>query len=333
MSSSDHPVQRRQFLKKVALVATIPLLGVSTSYAQEMPKLIRIVVPFPAGNPAEVHARVFAEALKKTTGRNYIIDNKPGAGGSIAANEVAKAKPDGSVLLYITASHTSNAAVYTNLSYDAIQDFTPISQMALAPGLGLLVRADSPYKTVQDLIKAAQDKPKSISYASLGAGQTSHIIGELFGRAVKADFLHVPYRNSPVPDLLGGHVEFTWLGTTVALPLVRTGQVRILTVSSEKRLQEVPDAPTFAELGIKDVDVPTWTGMLGPKGMSRAVANRIHKDIVEAAKHPDYVAYVKLAGNVVITTSPAQFGPYLESEVNRYRKLLPPLGIKLEMGS
>jgi tripartite-type tricarboxylate transporter receptor subunit TctC len=287
-------------------------------------------VPFPAGNPVEAGARVLAEALKKTTGKNYIIDNKPGAGGLIGATEVAKSKPDGSVLLYMTASHTSTAALYSKLPYDVIQDFTPISQIALAPGLALLVRSNSPYRSVDELFKAAQDKPGSVGYASLGNGQTSHIIGALFARAVKADFLHVPYRASPIPDLLGGHVDFTWLGTTVSQPLIAAGQVRALAVSSKRRLAEAPTAPTFAEMGLKDIDVPAWTGMLGPRGMPADVASRIQSEIALAVKHPDYVAYVKTSGNEVVATTPAQFSTYYEAEVNRYRKLLPPLGIKLD---
>jgi tripartite-type tricarboxylate transporter receptor subunit TctC len=321
---------RRRLFKSISVAAALSLLGVNVSYSQEPGQTVRIVVPFPAGNPVEAGARVLAEALKKTTGRNYIIDNKPGAGGLLGANEVARSKPDGSMLLYMTASHTSSAALYAKLPYDVIQDFTPISQIALAPGLALLVRSSSSYRSVNELIKAAQDKPNSVSYASLGTGQTSHIVGALFARAVKADFVHVPYRSSPMPDLLGGHVDFTWLGTAVAIPLITSGQVRVLAVSSERRLAEAPDAPTFAEMGLKDINVPAWTGMLGPRGMSQEMANRIQKEIAVAVKHPDYVAYVKTSGNQVVATTPSEFSAYYASEVNRYRKLLPPLGIKLE---
>lgn len=327
-TGSTRSLARRRVLKGLGVAAALPLLGIRHAPAQDF-DTVRIVVGFPAGNPVETHTRAFAEALKKTTGRNYVVDNKPGAGGMLAAAEVAKAKPDGSVLLYITASHTSGAALYPQLPFDAIADFTPISKMALSPGLGLLVRSGSPYKTVQELIKAAHERPNTISYASLGNGQTGHILGELFARETKARFLHAPYRGSPMPDVLGGHVEFTWLGTSVALPLVRSGQVRILTLSNKQRLAEAPDAPTFDELGIK-ADVPSWTGMLGPRGMSAETANRIHRDLTEAAKHPDYIAYVKQSGNQVVMTSPIDFAAEYRSEIERYRKVLPELGIKVD---
>jgi tripartite-type tricarboxylate transporter receptor subunit TctC len=330
-NSCDIPsLQRRQILQGIGAAATLPFLGVTKALAQD-PDTVRIVVPFPAGSPVEAHTRVFAEALKKTTGRNYVVDNKPGAGGMLGAAEVARAKPDGSVLLYITASHTSGAALYPKLPFDPIQDLTPISKMALAPGLALLVRANSPFRTVQDLIKAAQEKPKTISYASLGNGQTSHILGELFGREVKAQFVHVPYRTSPMPDVIGGHVEFTWLGTSVALPLVKGGQVRVLAVSNRNRIPEAPDAPTFAELGIK-ADVPAWTGMLGPRGMPLELANRIHRDLVQASKQPEYLAYVKVSGNEIVMTSPREFATEYVAEIERYRRILPQLGIKMDVG-
>jgi tripartite-type tricarboxylate transporter receptor subunit TctC len=332
LNSSGTPLlHRRQILQGIGAAAALPLFGMKQAQAQD-PDTVRIVVPFPAGNPIEAHTRIFAEALKKTTGRNYIVDNKPGAGGMLGAAEVARAKPDGSVLLYITASHTSGAALYPKLTFDPIQDFTPISKMTLSPGLGLLVGANSPYRTVQDLIKAAQEKPRTISYASLGNGQTSHILGELFAREANAQFVHVPYRTSPMPDVIGGHVEFTWLGTSVALPLVKAGQVRVLAVSNRHRIPEAPDAPTFAELGFK-VDVPAWTGMLGPRGMSAEIANRIHREIVQAAKQPEYLAYVKISGNEIVTTSPKEFSTEYVSEIERYRKVLPQLGIKMDVGS
>lgn len=323
--------RRRLVLQGIGAVAALPFVGMREARAQD-PATVRIVVPFPAGSPVEAHTRVFAEALKKTTGRTYVVDNKPGAGGMLAAAEIARSTPDGSVLLYITASHTSGAALYPKLNFDPIADLTPISKMALGSGLGLLVRANSPYRTVQDLVKAAQQKPGTIGYASLGNGQTSHILGEIFAREVKAQFVHVPYRTSPMPDLIGGHVDFTWLGTNVALPLVKAGQVRVLAVSNRNRIAEAPDAPTFAELGLK-ADVPAWTGMLGPRGMSAELADRIHREIVQAAKQPDYLAYVKVSGNEIVTTSPKEFTAEYASEIERYRKVLPQLGIKMDVGT
>jgi tripartite-type tricarboxylate transporter receptor subunit TctC len=321
---------RRRILRIAAIAATASIASVNLSFAQGLPQTTRIVVPFPAGSPVEASMRALVQALNQTSGRTYIVDNKPGAGGLLGATEVAKGKPDGSLLLHVTGGHTSTPSLYSKLPYDAVGDFTAVTQLLTAPGFGLLVRANSPYRTVQDLIKAAQDKPNSVSYASLGNGNTTHLIGALFARATKAEFMHVPYRTSPMPDLLGGHVDFTWAGTPTVRPLIASGQVRMLATSSANRLKDYPDVPTLTELGLKDVDVPAWNGLVAPRGMPLEVANRIHKEVLEAVKHPDFVTYIKNAGNDLTTTTPTHFSAYLKSEVERYRSILPPLGIRMD---
>jgi tripartite-type tricarboxylate transporter receptor subunit TctC len=321
---------RRAFLRALGVTVTSGTVGLEASHAQALPDTTRIIVPFPGGNPVENSTRALVQVLNKTSGRNYIVDNKPGATGLLGAAEAAKARGDGSTLLLVTGGFTTSAVLYSKLPYDTFNDFRGVSQVLTAPGFALLVRANSPYRTVQDLIKAAQQKPNTVSYASLGNGGVTHLIGALFANAVKAEFLHVPYRTSPMPDLLGGHVDTTWSGTTISKPLVASGQVRILAVSSPTRMAEAPDAPTFAELGLQEVDVPAWTGYVAPRGMTSDLANRLHKEIATATQHPDFAAYIKTAGNDVITTTPSQFDAYLRSEVNRYGKVLPPLGIKMD---
>jgi tripartite-type tricarboxylate transporter receptor subunit TctC len=322
--------ERRRFLRTMGVVSTASLVGMRISHAQTLPETIRIVSPFPAGNPPEASIRALVQALAQTSGRNYIVENKPGAGGVLATSEVAKAKPDGSTLLQVTGGHTSTAVLYSKLPYDSINDFTAITQLVTAPGYALLVRSGSPYRTVQDLVKAAQAKPNTIGYASNGNGSAPHLIGALFGRAAGAEFVHVPYKNSPMPDLIGGHVDMTFLGTTVSRPLVASGQVRMLATTTSSRLPEAPEVPTFAELGWSGVDVAGWVGILAPKGVPADLANRLHREIVAATQHPSFVAYIKSAGNDVVTTTPAQFSAYLKSEVERYQKMLPPLGIKMD---
>ena len=248
----------------------------------------------------------------------------------IATAEVARAKADGSVLLHATSGHASSAVLYSKLPYDSVNDFTAITRLLTAPGFGLLVSADSPYRTVQDLIKAGKAKPNTIAYASLGIGNPTHLTAALFARAAGVDFIHVPYRTSPMPDILGGRIDFTFLGTTISRPLVASGKIRMLATSSSTRLAEAPDVPTFAELGWQDAEVPAWVGILAPKGVPVAVANQIHQEILEATKHPSFVAYIKSAGNDVITTTPAQFSTYLKSEVERFQRTLSPLGIKMD---
>jgi tripartite-type tricarboxylate transporter receptor subunit TctC len=321
---------RRHFLRLIGVAATVSFGSMHAAHSQTLPDTIRVVTPFPAGSPVEASLRALSQALKLTSGRTYIVDNKPGAGGVIATNEVAKAKSDGSVLLHVTSGHASSAALYSNLPFDPVNDFTAITRLLTAPGFGLLVSADSPYRTVHDLIKAGKAKPGTIAYASLGNGNPTHLTAALFSRAAGVDFIHVPYRTSPMPDILGGRVDFTFLGTTISRPLVASGKIRMLATSSSTRLPEAPDVPTFAELGFKDAEVPAWVGILAPKGLPMDVANQIHQEIVEATKHPSFVAYVKSAGNDVINTPPAQFAAYLKSEVATFQRTLPPLGIKMD---
>jgi tripartite-type tricarboxylate transporter receptor subunit TctC len=331
MNSNRSP-SRRVVLRTIGLAAAVPLFASSLARAQNLPDTVRIVVGVPAGNPVESVARALSEALNQTSGRTYIVENKPGAAGTLAAREVAKAKPDGSTVLWINGSHTTSPIIYEKLPFDPVGDFTPISKVMSTSGFALLVRANSPFKTVQDLIKAAQQEPGKISYASLGIGNTLHLLGELFGNAVHAKFLHTPYSASPMPDLLGGHVDFTWLGNSITKPMIDSGKVRVLAVSSPKRMAEAPEAPTFAELGIKEVDVPAWGGIVGPKGMSADTANRLQREFAAAVKHQIFLNYVNSSGDMdVIVDSPAAFGTYLRTEIARYRKLLGPLGLKLQL--
>jgi tripartite-type tricarboxylate transporter receptor subunit TctC len=320
---------RRQVLQRIGFAAAA-VGGMKVAHSQTLPETTRIISPFPAGNPPEASMRALAQALSQTSGRNYVVDNKPGAGGLLAGIEVAKGKPDGSLLLHVTGGHASSAVLYSKLPYDAINDFTAVTQLLTAPGYALMVRSASPYRTVQELIKAAQAKPNSIGFASNGNGSAPHLVGALLGRAARAEFVHVPYKNSPMPDVIAGHVEFTFLGTTITRPLVTSGQVRVLAVSSSSRLPEYPDVPTFAELGYEGVDVPAWAGLLAPKGLPLELANRMQREIVVATKYPSFVTYITGAGSDLVTTTPTQFSAYLKSEVGRYQKMLPPLGIKMD---
>jgi tripartite-type tricarboxylate transporter receptor subunit TctC len=333
MKKMNHSPARRRVLQAIGAAAAVPLITPSRAQAQNTPDTIRLVVGFPAGNPVEAPGRALAQALHLTTGRTYVIDNKPGAGGLLAANEVARSRPDGSSMLWVNASHTVSPVIYRKLPFDAINDFTPLSQILTTSGFALLVGRNSPYRTVQDLIKAGQAQPGKVSFASYGVGNAIHLIGELFGNAVKTKFLHVPYRTSPIPDLIGGHVDFTWLGIDISKRMVDAGDARVLAVTSRSRIPEAPNAPTYAELGLHGIDVPAWGGVVGPRGMSPELVQRTQAEMATAVKHKVFLDYVKSSGDMqVIANSPAEFGTYLKTEVDRLRKLLAPLGLALDSG-
>jgi len=324
---------RRQALRTIGVAAAAQLFAPRLVRAQRMPDVTRLVIAFPAGNPVEAPGRALAQALRLTTGRNHIVDNKPGAGGLIGANEVARSRPDGSTLLWVNATHRISPIIYKKLPFDALNDFTPITKILTTSGFALLVRRDSPYRTVEQLIKAAQERPDTISYASLGIGNTIHLIGELFGNAVGAKFLHVPYRASPIPDLLGGRVEFTFAGIDISKRMVDSGDVRVLAVTSPHRIPEAPDAPTYAELGLQGIDVPGWGGVLGPRGMSPQLVESIQNDMALAVRHQSFLDYVRSSGDMqVVADSPSEFTEFLRSEIERLRRMLAPLGLALESG-
>jgi len=317
------------------LLRTLTCLAISLAatlipahaFAQEV---VRLVVPFAAGNALDAAARALAENLAHTLKRQVIVDNKPGAGGVIGTAEVARAKPDGSVLLFTTGGHTTSAVLYTKLPYNVLKDFTPITQITVSPGFVLLVRADSPYQTMEQLLQAARAKPGTISYGSWGMGNTTHLLGELFDRSAGVKLVHVPYKGSPLTDFLGGHVDLTWLGTSLALPLIQEGKVRALAISHDQRAASLLDVPTLTELGIKGVDIPAWSGLLGPAGMSPALAQSLQRAVVAAVARPEYLAAVKIFNTTLVTSTPEQFAAYLDSEVRRYRAQIGPLNIQLD---
>jgi tripartite-type tricarboxylate transporter receptor subunit TctC len=311
-------------LSRVALVtALVP----GAAFAQ--PDLIRIIVPIGPGNPFDTSARAFAEGLAKVSGKSVIVENKSGAGGRIATAEVAKAKPDGTVLLFTTAGHATNAGLYANLPYDPVKDFTPITIVSKSSGFVLLVPSSSPYKTIQELIAAAKAQPDRLSYGSFGNGNTTHVIAAMFARAANIKLIHVPYQ-SPLNDLLGGHLNMLFMGASTVLPLLGDGRVRALAISSEERDPDFPGVPTFRELGLKDVDVPAWSGLLAPAGMPAEKAQALFAQAAEAVKQTAYQNNLKISKAKVVLSSPQEFRKSLDADVARFRKELPELGIKGE---
>lgn len=317
----------RTIIKLLARAALAASLIPGAAFAQA--DLIHIVVPIGAGNPFDTSARALAGGLATVTGKSVIVENKAGAGGRIGTTAVARAKPDGTTLLFTTAGHATNAGLYNNLPYDSIKDFTPITIVSRSSGFVLLVQADSPYKTIQDLIAAAKAQPEKLSYGSFGIGNTTHIIAAMFARDANIKLLHVPYK-SPVTDFLGGHVNMLFMGASTALPLIKDGRVRALAISSERPDPNFPGVPTFRELGYNDVDVPAWSGLLAPAGMPADQVQALFKEISEAVKQPAFQDYLALSQGQLVLMPPQEFKKTLEAEVVRFRKVLPELGIKAD---
>lgn len=323
--------RRAQRLRVIAgVIATGVALLALPAIAQESPQQIRIILPFAAGNALDSAARALADSLQKVTKRIYIIDNKPGAGALIGTAEVARSRPDGSVLLYTTGGHTTNAALYKKMPFDPINDFTPVTQISVSAGFALLVRASSPYKTVEDFIAAAKAKPGTISYGSAGMGNTTHLVGALFSQSAGIRLLHVPYKGSATNDLLGGFIDSTFLSASLAKEMLNDGRVRALAVSGIERVPSLPDVPTFTELGFKGVDIPAWLGIFAPAGMSAITAQQIQQEIAEAVRQPEYIARTKILEQKIVVTPPADFARYVSSEITRFKRQLASLGIEMD---
>ena len=316
-------LHRRSFLGAAALAAAGPL----TVRAQD--PVLRIVVPFSAGSGTDLGGRVLGQAIHKTTGRTVIVDNKPGAGSVIGSLEVVRSRPDGSTLLYTTGGHTTNAALMKSLPYDPVADFTPITMVLRSSGFALLVNEKSPYKSLDQLIAAARRQPGKLSFGSSGVGNTTHVMGVFFANGVGVDLLHVPFKGTPTTELIGGTVDLAFLSPSVAGPQIRAGQLRALGISGPTRSPMLPDVPTFAELGLKVQDIPAWSGIFGPARMSPEVVRGLYDTLARAAQTQPVKDFVRENGGEVAVTPPEQFGPYVVGEIERYRKVLPPLGIQM----
>lgn len=321
--------RRRTWLKTAAAASAGALFG-GAAWSQDSPQVVRMVIPYPPGNPLDAMARTLADSLRSTTKRNYVVDNKPGAGGIIGSTEVARAKPDGSVLLFTVSAHNIVPVLYSKLPFDVAKDFTPITQLAVSPGFALLVRPSSPFKTVADVVRQAKAKQESVSYGSFGAGTTTHLIGAMFALAAGVELLHVPFKGSPLTELMGGHIDLTWVGVSTAQPLIQEGKVRALAISWPNRIPDLPDVPTLAEFGYKDVDIPAWSGVYGPAGMPATIVQSIYADIVAASRRPEYAAAMKTAGAAISNMAPQQFAKLNAEELARYKKDIARLGIKLD---
>ena len=316
-------------LRSIFLLLALGLVPAAAS-AQAGAQIYRIVVPIGAGTPFDVGARALAQSLHQVTGRNYIVENKPGAGSTIGTAEVARAKPDGTTLLYTTAGHATVAGLYSKLPYDPIKDFTPITMTSQSKGMVMLVRADSPFKSAQEVIDRARAKPGSMTYGSYGVGNTTHVVGALFAREAKLDLIHVPYKTSPLIDLMGGQIDVVFQGSSTAIAMIKEGKLRALATSNHERDPTLPGVPTFRELGVQGAEVPTWAGVLAPAGMPQAQVDALYKDIVAATRTATFQEWATTNDSTLVLMQPEDFTKNVHQAVARFTTLIPSLGIRLD---
>jgi len=317
MVSNDFLRMRRTVMLALAAAAWPAARAQST-------KPLRLVVPFPPGGSTDILARAIGAKLGPALGQTVVIDNKPGAGGSLGASEVARAEPDGQTLLMgHIGTLAVNPALYPKLPYDPVKSFAPVAWVARVPNI-LVVNARSPIKTLADLITQARAKPGHLTYSSGGNGSAAHIAFEYLKLQAKFPMLHIPYRGTgpSVTDLMGGQVDATFTGSPVVLPHVRSGQLRALAVSSVKRLPSLPDVPTVAECGFPGFDADQWYGVVAPAGTPAAVVARLNAEINKALQNPQVAQQLDGEGAVPVPGSPQAFGDLIAREIPRWAKVV-----------
>jgi tripartite-type tricarboxylate transporter receptor subunit TctC len=314
-------MKRAFALLALAAAAALP------AAAQFPDRPIKIIVPFGPGGFTDVAARILQKELGAAIGQPVIIENKPGAGSTIGTSEVAKAKPDGYTLAMVSTAHVISPHLYKQMPYDAIRDFTPVMKLAEGPYV-LVVHPTLNVKTMGELIAMAKAEPGKIDYASSGNGSAQHLVGALFTTMAGVNLNHVPYKgsNQAMNDVLGGQVKVSFVGVPNALPNLANGKLRALAVSTAKRYSEMPDVPTIAEAGVPGYDATIWLGILAPPGTPKDVVQKINAEITKVLSTPDARKLMASAGVEVATSSPEEFGRLLQSEVDRWGKVVKETG-------
>ena len=309
--------------------AAMPLLAAAQNYPA---RPVRLIVPFPAGGTTDILARAIAQKLSEGLGQQFVVDNRPGAGGNIGADFVAKAPPDGYTLLMGTVgTQAINTSLYAKMPYDAAKDFAPVVLVAGVPNV-LVVNTALPVRTVADLVKLAKEKPGTINFASSGNGTSIHLSGELFKVMTGVQMSHVPYKGSApaLVDLIGGQVQVMFDNLPSALPHVKSGKLRAVAVTSTKRAPALPDVPTIAESGVPGFEATSWFGILGPAGTPRDVLTKINAEANKALQSSEMKEKLLSQGAEAAGGSPEQFGDYIKSETVKWAKVVKESGAKVD---
>lgn len=317
----------------IALAAALAITPLTYAQGEAYPRgPVSLVVPFPAGGPTDAMARQLAQRLSDRLGQQVVVDNKGGAGGSIAAEAVAKAKPDGQTLFFgTTGTLAINPSLYSKLRYDPLKDFAPVSLMATTMNV-LVVNPELPARNIGELIKLAKAKPNTLTFGSAGNGSSNHLSGELFSSSAGIQITHVPYKGSApaLTDLLGGRL--TMMFDTIAQQTgnVAAGKVRALAVTGSKRSPLLPDAPTIQEAGLKDFDVTIWFGVLAPAGTPAPVVERLNREIVVVMSTDEMKKRMQTDGAEARSTSPEEFAALIKRDMAKWGPLVKASGATID---
>ncbi len=316
---------RRLVLQGLSATALVPFSAKSQSFPT---KPIRFVMPYAPGGSSEILARPIAQELSRTLGQSVFVDFKPGGGTTIGADFVAKSAPDGHTLVMMLSAHAINATLMPKLPYDTVKDFAPITIAATLP-LVVVVPAQSPIKTFQDLIATARAQPGKLTFASAGPGNTSHLSVEYLKSRLGLDMIHVPYKGSgpAIIGLLGGEVNFMFDSLSSSLPQIKAGKFRALAMASARRSRILPDVPTVIESGVADFDVSVWYSILAAANTPPQIVQRLHSEFVRVLRTPDVKEKIESYGYDIVGSTPAEADAFIRSEIVRWAKVVRDSGV------
>ena len=323
-------IPRRVVLALASVTLLLPAPGHSQATYPNKP--IHIVVPFAPGGSTDLLARRVGDKLAAAWGQPVVVDNRPGAGGTIGADFVAKSAPDGYTLLAgVTGSNAIAQALYPKLPYDVMKDFSPVSMIASAP-LVLAVNPDVAAKTAAEFLALVKSKPGALSYGSAGNGTSMHLTGEMYKQAAEVSMVHVPYRGSAgmLTDLVSGQIQVTFGDVLVLLPQIEAGKIRALAVTSKARLPILPDVPTLNEAGLKGFEALSWQGFFAPAGTPLDLVEKLSAEVNRAMQSPDIKGYFAARGFIVEGTTPEAFKTFIASEVKKWTPIVKSSGVQAD---
>jgi tripartite-type tricarboxylate transporter receptor subunit TctC len=312
--------------------ATAPRVFAAETGAAWPSRPIRFVVPFPAGGPLDISARLIGTRLAERFGQPVLVDNRPGVGGSLGAALVARASGDGHTLLMgALSTHAVNPYLYPSVGYDPVRDFTPITLVANVPNV-LVVHPSVKADSVKALVALARTTPGGLAFGSGGSGSGGHLAGELLKSAAKVELVHVPYKGAApaLADLVAGQVPMMFDNLASALPQVRAGRVRALAVTTPRRSPFLPELPTMQEASVAGFDISTWFGVFGPAGLPSAVLDRLHREIVDSLQVPDVRDRLAAFGSEPVGSTPAAFAAFIRAEQTKYARLVKASGARAD---
>ena len=335
-SADSMVANKRRHLKHIAAL----LCGISAAICVPLPaqaqsypaRPIRFVVPYPPGGPLDTVARLLAQKVGESVKQPVVVDNKPGAGGNIGADIVAKSPADGyTILMGAVATHAINPTLYANIPYDPVKDFAPVTQVASTPNV-LVVHPSVPAATVKEFIAHAKSNPGRLNFGSGSTGSAGHLAGELFKAMAGIDMTHVPYKGAApaMQDLVGGRIQLMFDNLASSLGQVRAGKVRALAVTTAKRTPLAPELPTVAESGLPGFDISTWFGVFAPAGTPREALDRLHAEFTRALAAPDVREKMLNLGAEPVGSNPEEFAAYIRAEAQKYARVIRASGARVD---